>query len=148
MSTSPTDKNADIRWQQRLVHFGQALEQLGEAVALRQQRPLSRLERQGLIKAFEFTHELAWNTLKDFFDYQGTSGLMGSRDATREAFRVGLIEDGEVWMEMIASRNRTAHTYNENAAEEIAGRVSDAYLPLFLKLQSRLHTRLEADLDE
>jgi nucleotidyltransferase substrate binding protein (TIGR01987 family) len=148
MSTSPTDKNADIRWQQRLVHFGQALEQLGEAVALRQQRPLSRLERQGLIKAFEFTHELAWNTLKDFFDYQGTSGLMGSRDATREAFRVGLIEDGEVWMEMIASRNRTAHTYNENAAEEIAGRVSDAYLPLFLKLQSRLHTRLEADHDE
>ena len=148
MSTSPTDKNADIRWQQRLVHFGQALEQLGEAVALRQQRPLSRLERQGLIKAFEFTHELAWNTLKDFFDYQGTSGLMGSRDATREAFRGGLIEDGEVWMEMIASRNRTAHTYNENAAEEIAGRVSDAYLPLFLKLQSRLHTRLEADHDE
>ena len=49
---------------------------------------------------------------------------------------------------MIASRNRTAHTYNENAAEEIAGRVSDAYLPLFLKLQSRLHTRLEADHDE
>jgi nucleotidyltransferase substrate binding protein (TIGR01987 family) len=148
MSTSPTDKKSDIRWQQRLAHFGQALEQLGEAVALRQQRPLSRLERQGLIKAFEFTHELAWNTLKDFFEYQGTSGLMGSRDATREAFRVGLIEDGDVWMEMIASRNRTAHTYNENAAEEIAGRVSDAYLPLFLKLQSRLHTRLEADHDE
>ncbi len=145
MIISPTAGNADIRWHQRFAHFGQALAQLGEAVELRRHRSLSRLERQGLIKAFEFTHELAWNTFKDFFEYQGTTGLMGSRDATREAFRTGLIDDGEVWMEMIASRNRTAHTYNESPAEEIAVRVSDAYLPLFLDLKERLHQRVEAD---
>jgi len=54
----------DIRWIQRLNHFSKALSQLKEAVALAQKRPLSKLEEQGLIQAFEYTNELTWNTLK------------------------------------------------------------------------------------
>jgi len=56
--------------------------------------------KQGLIKSFEFTHELAWNVIKDFFFYQGNSSIMGSRDASREAFSKGLIDDGSTWMKM------------------------------------------------
>ena len=56
----------DIRWQQRLANYARALEQLGSAVATSKQRPLSELEKQGLIQVFEFTHELAWNVMKDF----------------------------------------------------------------------------------
>lgn len=56
----------DIRWIQRFNHFIDALACLKEAVALSEKRKLSRLEEQGLIQAFEFTHELAWNTLRDF----------------------------------------------------------------------------------
>ncbi|WP_459937244.1 nucleotidyltransferase substrate binding protein [Desulfonatronum parangueonense] len=62
----------DVRWVQRLAHFRKALIQLGEGVELARQRSLSRLEEQGLIQAFEFTHELAWNTLKDFLESRGT----------------------------------------------------------------------------
>jgi hypothetical protein len=51
-----------IRWIQRFNHFDKAFSQLKEAVELAQQRQLSKLEEQGLIQAFEFTHELAWNT--------------------------------------------------------------------------------------
>ena len=69
----------DIRWKQRLNNFQNALQQLTDAVALRHQRPLSRLEQQGLIKAFEFTHELAWNVMKDYFEYQGNTAITGSR---------------------------------------------------------------------
>ena len=72
---------ADIRWQQRFANFRKALSTLTEAVELAAQRPLSRLEQQGLIQGFEFTHELGWNVLKDFLDNQGISGLIGSRDA-------------------------------------------------------------------
>jgi hypothetical protein len=68
---------------------------LKEAVELAKRRRLSRLEEQGLIQAFEYTHELAWNTLKDFLENRGVRNLYGSKDATREAFRSGLIENGE-----------------------------------------------------
>ena len=121
----------DIRWQQRLAHYLKALEQLEDAVALSRRRPLSKLEKQGLIKGFELTHELAWTLMKDWFEYQGNSGITGSRDATRESFRRGLIGDGEGWMEMISSRNRTVHTYNEDTAAQIADRVVDLYAGLF-----------------
>ena len=121
----------DIRWQQRLANYAKALEQLGSAVATSKQRPLSELEKQGLIQAFEFTHELAWNVMKDYFAYQGTSGITGSRDAAREAFQKGLIEDGEGWMEMIKSRNQSSHTYQQKVADEIAGHIAERYFPLF-----------------
>ena len=121
----------DIRWQQRLANYGKALEQLGNAVTTSRQRPLSDLEKQGLIQAFEFTHELAWNVMKDYFAYQGNPGITGSRDAAREAFQKGLIEDGEGWMEMIKSRNLTSHTYQQTIADEICGHIVARYFPLF-----------------
>jgi len=121
----------DIRWQQRLSNYGKALAQLTKAVELGRQRALSELEKQGLIQAFEFTHELAWSVMKDYFEYQGNTSITGSRDATREAFQRGLVEDGEGWMEMIKSRNQTSHTYNEKVADEISSRIMDLYASLF-----------------
>lgn len=95
----------DIRWQQRFANYKKALAQLKEAVELSKQRSLSKLEKQGVIQAFEFTHELAWNVLKDYLEDQGEQNIKGSKDATRAAFKVELITDGEQWMAMIQSRN-------------------------------------------
>ncbi len=123
--------DADIRWKQRLANFKKAFARLDDAVLLSRQRSLSDLERQGLIQAFEFTHELAWNIMKDWFEYQGNTDISGSRDATREAFRMGLIQDGETWMEMIGSRNQSSHTYNIETAAEIAKAIDDRYWQAF-----------------
>jgi len=90
--------NEDIRWHQRFQNFQKAFALLEEAVELSLTKGLNKLEEQGLIQRFEFTHELAWNVLKDYFEYQGNTNITGSRDATREAFSIGLIEDGEGWM--------------------------------------------------
>ena len=128
----------DIRWIQRLNHFNKALLQLKEAVALAQKRPLSKLEEQGLIQAFEFTHELAWNTLKDFLEDRCVQDLYGSRDATREAFKTGLIENGEPWMAMIQSRNLTPHTYDEVTAATIASAIRNTYFKEFEALRNKL----------
>ena len=95
----------DVRWKQRFSNYLQALQTLTDAVALAQQRPLSKLEQQGVIQGFEFTHELAWNVLKDYLDAQGFVGLIGSRNATRQAFKDALVQDGEAWMDMIKARN-------------------------------------------
>jgi len=130
--------NQDIRWRQRFNNYQNALKALTEAVNLYRQRPLSKLEKQGLVKAFEFTHELAWNVMKDYFEYQGKTSIMGSRDATREAFNRGMITDGENWMEMIRSRNLTSHTYNQETADEIVEDTVNIFHDLFLQLESKM----------
>lgn len=127
----------DIRWIQRFNNFLKAFSQLQEAMDLGRKRPLSRLEGQGLIQAFEFTHELAWNTLKDFLESRGAGNLYGSRDTTREAFRAGLIENGEAWMNMITSRNLTSHTYDEATAEKIVSIIRDSYFAEFSAFKLR-----------
>jgi nucleotidyltransferase substrate binding protein (TIGR01987 family) len=81
---------------------------------------------------------LAWNTIKDFYEHQAEAGIQGSRDAIRLAFKRGLIEDGEIWMEMINSRNLTAHTYNEDTASEIVADILENYYQVFIKLQKKL----------
>ena len=136
-------KNPDVRWLQRFQNFERALAQLDSAVELSRQRGLSELERQGLVQAFEFTHELAWNVMKDFLEESGQSGIYGSRDATRSSLAAGLIENGDLWMRMIVSRNQTTHTYNEETLEDICSAIVNEYAGAFANLR-----RSMADLQE
>lgn len=128
----------DIRWIQRFSNYQKALAQLKSAVELSEQRELSQLEKQGLIQAFEYTHELAWKTLKDFLESKGALNLYGSKDVTREAFKLGIIDDGEVWMEMIVSRNETSHTYDESRVEVIVEAILEHYFDAFEVLMAKL----------
>lgn len=133
----------DVRWQQRFQNFSSAFLMFDEAVALSKIRALSNLEKQGLIQSFEFTHELAWNVLKDYLEFQGISGLVGSRDSSREAFQKGLISDGEAWMEMIKSRNATTHTYNKKTADEIFNKIQTLYYQAFVDFKCRFEELLK-----
>jgi len=131
----------DVRWRQRFDNYQRALDDLSGDVALRQTRPLSRLEEKGLIQSFEMVHELAWNVLKDYLEeVAGTTGLLGSKDTTREAFRRGLIVDGEIWMQMIQSRNLTSHVYDENTARAVAEDIAARYHPALVRLHQHFLT--------
>lgn len=121
----------DIRWKQRFDNYCKALQELRESLELAQTRPLSKLEKQGVIQGFEYTHELAWNFLKDYLQYQGHVGLVGSRDTTREAFKRGLIANGETWMEMIKARNLTSHAYDKVTAEAVYSAIAERFFPEF-----------------
>jgi len=121
----------DIRWKQRFNNYIKAFQTLVEAVELAKTRELSKLEEQGLIQSFEFTHELAWNVLKDYLEDKGIAGLVGSKGATRTAFKNGLIEQGEDWMKMIEARNKTSHTYNPDIAHEVVEDVLERFYPAF-----------------
>ena len=130
----------DSRWKQRFQNFLKAFALLEEAVKIYHEKGLNDLEEQGLIQRFEFTHELAWNVLKDYLTFQGIVNITGSRDATREAFNMGLIEHGEVWMEMIKSRNQSTHTYNEEVADELQNRIIHNYYNLFFSFKSKMQS--------
>lgn len=134
------NKEKDIRWIQRFRNFNKALIQLQKFI---DKKNLNELEEQGLIKSFEYTYELAWNILKDYFEYQGNTLLHGSRDAINEAYKYGMISDGEAWMNMFKDRNRTSHTYNESTANEIANNILQTYFGLFIELRRELEKRLE-----
>ena len=131
------EANRDIRWKQRLSNFSRALSQLQSAVELAKQRPLSALEQQGMIQSFGYTHELGWNVLRDYLKDQGTQQLYGSKDTVREAFAVGLVRDGETWMNMIRDRNHSSHTYNLEVAKAIVSRVIDSYIHAFEELKEK-----------
>ncbi len=134
-------ENQDVRWIQRFASFSKAFNQLEKAVRISEERSLSELEEQGMIQAFEYTHELAWKTLKDFLEDKGDNTLYGSKDVTRAAFKLGLIDNGEIWMDMIKSRNQTSHTYNEDTAQEIVNDIRKKYFDHFCALRETL-TRL------
>jgi nucleotidyltransferase substrate binding protein (TIGR01987 family) len=125
------------RWLQRFDNYKRAYAQLADAVELMRSRELSDLEKQGVIQAFEFTWELAWNVLKDYLNWQGETEITGARDAVREAFNRGLIEEGQAWMAMLQDRNRTAHTYNESTMKEILGSIEAQYIQHLSALETQ-----------
>lgn len=134
----------DVRWMQRFNNYLRALRQVEKGVAQASQRTLNDLEKQGLIQGFEYTHELAWNMMKDYLTDQGFTDLVGSKDTARQAFKSGLITDGEIWMDMIKNRNLTSHTYDESVAEEIFTSIVHLFFPAFKKLAdtfTKLHDR-------
>jgi len=128
---------ADIRWKQRFNNYSKAFQTLIAAVELARSRELSELEQQGLIQSFEFTHDLAWNVLKDYLEEKGITGLIGSKDATRAAFKNALIEDGEDWMKMIEDRNKASHTYDPKVAQAVGENILERFYPAFEKMAKK-----------
>ncbi len=118
----------DIRWIQRFQNYEKAFLQLSKFI---EKGDLSEFEKKGLIKSFEYTYELAWNVMKDYLIYQGISGILGSRDAIKQAFNKGLIKDGQLWINMIQDRIKTVHTYDEEAAEQVEHQIISVYFDLF-----------------
>jgi nucleotidyltransferase substrate binding protein (TIGR01987 family) len=131
----------DIRWKQRFSNFVKALLQLQEGIENNGADPIDII-KNGIVLRFEFTHELAWKVLKDYFLYEGIQNITGPRSATREAFKIGLISGGQQWMEMIESRNNTVHTYNEKILKTEYDKIINQYFPLFSNLQKKMKSLL------
>ncbi len=138
----------DIRWEQRFSNYSKAMDKLQESVEFIQSSHLNEITdeveklavldemiKEGLIQRFEYSHELAWKVMKDFAEYQGTTNISGSRDAIREALQMNLIQSGEVWMDMMLSRNKSSHTYNEATANEIYSKILSEYFPELIKFR-------------
>jgi len=132
--------NEDIRWKQRFQNYKKALITLKNAVELAAERELTDLEKQGTIQGFEFTFELAWNVMKDYLEEQGITGIIGSKNAIRHAFNKDIIEDGEIWMDMVKDRNLASHVYDEETAEGLFTAIKNIYYLEFNKLAEKINS--------
>lgn len=143
----------DIRWEQRFSNYVKAFDKLHQAVTKINQdyevdadgnidddEFLDDIIKEGIIQRFEYTHELSWKVMKDFLEDVGEVKMYGSKDATKEAFAADLITDGEVWMDMIKSRNKTSHTYNEEVADEIFKNIITQYHSAFLAFRDKMES--------
>ncbi|MCL2608317.1 MAG: nucleotidyltransferase substrate binding protein [Treponema sp.] len=132
--------NKDIRWKQRFRNYKKALTTVKHAVELAKSRELSALEKQGAVKSFEFTFELAWNMMKDYLEEQGIAGIIGSKNAIRHAFSNGILENEQIWMEMVKSRNISSHTYDETTAQMVLAFITGDFYDAFAALEQKMET--------
>jgi len=132
------EMDIDIRWKQRFENYSKAVHRLSEGLDVSDNNSPDLL-KEGVIQRFEFTHELAWKLMKDYLVYEGIQNITGSRSATREAFNKGLIDNGQVWMDMIESRNITVHTYREDILEKELLKIKTHYAPLLYSFYEKMN---------
>jgi nucleotidyltransferase substrate binding protein (TIGR01987 family) len=124
----------------KVDNFKNALSRLTEGIA--KYKETDDLLRDGVIQRFEFTFELAWKTLKAVFEDEGLIGLNSPKSVLREAFAAELINDDELWLDMLNDRNSTSHIYNEQLAIEICQNILERYVQAFVDLLYRIEKRL------
>jgi nucleotidyltransferase substrate binding protein (TIGR01987 family) len=132
----------DIRWKQKYVLFIGALYQMKNALQSKSQTAFSKLELQGVIQAFEITQELSWKVMKDFLEAEGKNNLFESKTVYREAFNLGIITNGELWLNTIKSRNKTSYIHNEAEILELFELINNEYLPIFIDFENYMKTYL------
>lgn len=143
------NKVKDVRWLQRFSNYRKALAKLGKAVdivswEMDMDSDIDELLEEGLIQRYEYTHELAWKVMKDYAEYQGITGISGSRDAIRQTLRFGLIDDDN-WMNSIWDRNLTSHQYDEDTAHSVVRNIIEIYYPLFVKYEKVMLQKAETE---
>lgn len=116
---------------EKLENYKQALAWLEEALT---PKIPDQFVYDASIKRFEFTYELAWKLMKALIEYKGGEDVRFPRDVFREAYAKGLLENGEIWLDMLNDRNLSSHTNNQERAMEIFKRVKDKYFDEFVRL--------------
>ena len=134
-------ENQDIRWKQRFQNFEKAFNSFKEAVE-ESGSTTNELIKAGIIQRFEFTHELSWKVMKDFLIYEGIQNIVGSRSAVREALNKDLISKGEVWIDMIETRNVTVHAYDEAILNNELNKIINEYFGLLTDFYNKMKTYL------
>lgn len=129
----------EVRWRQRFENFDKAYRQLHSAVL--DFEKLNLLEKEGLIQRFEYTFELAWKTLKDYLESKEVDAKF-PRDVIKAAFHYELIQEGEVWMDMLENRNSLSHTYNEKRFNAAINKIKEEYYAAIAQVHSLLGEKL------
>ncbi len=127
----------EIRRHYRFRNFSRAYTLLSEALD-RDVEKLNELEREGAIRRFEYTFQLAWLTLKDRMEYGGIVFTeVTPRNVIQQAFAARLIDDAEVWIDMLVDRNLMSHTYDFARFQSVLENVRRHYLPVLGDLYQR-----------
>ena len=137
--------NKDIRWKQRFQNFDRAFVLLRSAFEEKELSAFSMLEQEGIIQRFEYTYELAWKTIKDYLQDNGNAIIpeITARSVIKEAYIAKIIEDGQVWIDMMLHRNILSHCYDFTKFQEVLKAINAHYLAALSALHEWLMERIE-----
>lgn len=126
--------SGETKWHYRHDRFGRALRMLRKALE-DGVAELNPLEQEGLVRRFKYTFELGWKLLKDWLEHEGVALKRGTpREVIRAAFKAKLIDDGDLWIDMLADRNATSHRYDDSRFEEAVEKIEVRYFHEFERL--------------
>ena len=134
----------DKRWNEKLNDFGKALLRLNEAIGESKDNSASSTLKDGVIQRFEFCYEICWKLIKYYLENEGIQEAKSPKSTFREAFKIGIIEDGEVWIDMLNDRNLTSHVYDEEVAFDIYIKIISTYF----KQMNNMYTLLKSKVVE
>ena len=124
------------KYKTKVENFCLAAQRLNEANLAFESEPDNELYRDALIQRFEFTFELGWKSMREYLEDQGLSvTITFPKQVLKEAYRYQMIDDEQIWCDMLSSRNQTSHIYDEYAAQRIAKAISQDYVSVLLKLK-------------
>lgn len=127
--------NSGLSWQQRFITFNKVFTQLSRFMAVDK---LNEMEKQGLIKGFEYTYELGWKTLQELLKENGYVNVVGPRPVIEQCIKDGYIPNGKGWIRMHDSRMLATESHDEVAADEIIDNIRGEYFGLLKSLNDRL----------
>jgi nucleotidyltransferase substrate binding protein (TIGR01987 family) len=131
----PGGQAAQPRWLYRFDNYKRAFGLLREAMEIIESRPLTQLEKEGVIQRFEYSWELAWKLIKDYLEHEGVVlDKITPAAVLRAGFEARVISNGDVWMQALDARNKMAHSYNFKQFETVIAQIRTSYFALFDEL--------------
>lgn len=119
----------------KVENYLKAVQRLEEGTAEYIKNPQNDMIRDGLIQRFEFTFELAWKASKEHLIAQGVSNdLHFPKQILRTAYENHMIDEEQIWLNMLHSRNSSSHIYDDRVAAAIAKDITESFLPVLKKL--------------
>ncbi len=114
-------------FEEKLATFEQALTTFEKGLLAEP----SELERDGAIQRFEYCFDLSWKTLKRFLEKRGLIELNSPRSVFAAAFAEHIIDNEQIWSDILLKRNASVHTYNQELAETLYALLPDFYEAMF-----------------
>ncbi len=131
--------SSEKRWVLRFANYEKAIKTLSKIV---KKENKDELEKMALIKAFEFTFELGWKTLKDYLHDVGFE-VASPKETIRQAFQSQYISDGSVWMEAIEKRNESSHAYEGEILDSTTDFIVNQFYSVAMKMYNDFKTKIE-----
>lgn len=116
--------------EEKLSKFSEAVKRLEEAVSDYNSYNVSSI-RDGVIQRFEFCTELAWKAAREYLIEQGYTDINSPKAVMKQAYADNLINDEQLWIELLNARNQTSHIYDEETASDIFEKIRNKYINQF-----------------
>ena len=101
------------------------------------EEPFGNVELTGMVGLFSVWFEQSWKAMKELLEDNGyDSAQTGSpRHIIKTAYQAGMIDDEELWLSALLSRNNVAHAYNQAIALDIIHDTKAKYYDMFCRLK-------------